>query len=140
MSKDLQDFERFMQQREAAAGAYVRGDAEPLGQVVARVSQATFFSPRGDYVTGADAVWSRYDQDAAAFESASDNHFEILDIGASDGIAYWVGLQRATARMRGSDEAVNFNLRITEIFRREGDEWKLVHRHADQLMTKADEK
>jgi len=140
MSKDTQDFERFMQQREAAAGAYVRGDAEPLGQVVAQVSPASFFSPRGDYVTGADAVWSRYETDAGAFESASDNHFEILHMEARDGLAYWVGLQRATARMRGSDEAIDFNLRITEIFRREGDEWKLIHRHADQLISKADEK
>lgn len=140
MSKDLQDFKRFMEQREAAAGAYVRGDAEPLGQMVARVSNASFFSPRGDYVTGADAVWSRYEEDAGAFDSGSDNRFEILDMGASDEIAYWVGLQRASAQLRGNPEPVEFNLRITEIFRREGDEWKLVHRHADQLASEADEK
>ncbi|HEY0607557.1 MAG TPA: hypothetical protein VGD58_31855 [Herpetosiphonaceae bacterium] len=140
MSKDLQDFERFMQQREAAAGAYVQGDAVPLGQIVARVSNASFFSPRGDYVEGADAVWSRYEVDAGAFDSGSDNRFEILDMGASDGIAYWVGLQRSSARLRGKPEPVEFNLRITEIFRREGDEWKLIHRHADQLASEADEK
>lgn len=138
MSKDMQDFKRFMQQREAAAGAYVQGDASPLGQIVARVANATFFSPRGDYVGGADAVWSRYREDAAAFESDSDNRLEILDMGASDGIAYWIGFQRASARLRGSDELVAFNLRITEIFRREGDEWKLVHRHADPLVAEPD--
>lgn len=135
MNNDLHDFEQFMQRREDAAGAYVRGDAAPLGEIVARSSQATFFSPRGDYLQGADTVWSRYEQDAAAFEAGSDNRFEILDMGASDGIAYWVGLQRAQARLRGQAEPVPFNLRITEVFRREGDQWKLVHRHADPLQS-----
>lgn len=135
MSDDVRDFEEFMRRREDAAGAYVRGDAAPLGQLVARSSDASFFSPRGDYVTGADAVRARYDQDAAAFESGSDNRFEILDMGASGDIAYWVGLQRAHARLRGQPEPVPFNLRITEVFRREGGEWKLVHRHADPLQT-----
>jgi ketosteroid isomerase-like protein len=140
MHKDLHDFEQFMKQREEAARAYVCGDAAPLGRIVARKSPATFFSPQGSYRQGADEVLATYEHDAESFAPGSDSHFEILHMAASDGVAYWVGFQRATAHMRGRAEAVPFNLRVTEIFRREGNDWKLIHRHADMQSSEAEEK
>ena len=139
MTNELHDFEQFMKQRDDAARAYVRGDATPLGRIVARRGDATFFAPRGGYVQGADDVFSTYEHDAAAFAPGGDSSFEILQTAASDGLAYWVGFQRATVHMRGRTEAVPFNLRVTEVFRREGDEWKLIHRHADPLTSEAKE-
>ena len=129
----MQDFEQFIKQREDAARAYVRGEAEPLGRLVARSSPATFFSPQGDYVQGAEDVSSRYESDDAIFEPGGDSHFEILHMAVDGDLAYWVGFQRATAHMRGNEQAVPFNLRITELFRREDGEWKLIHRHADSV-------
>jgi ketosteroid isomerase-like protein len=138
-SNDLRDFEQFMQRRDAAARAYVRGDASSLDRIVARTGDATFFAPRGGYVQGADSVRATYEQDATAFAPNGESSFEILQLAASDGLAYWVGFQRATAHMRGRSDAVPFNLRVTEVFRREGDDWKLVHRHADPLASEAKE-
>ncbi len=69
MNDDLHDFEQFMKRREDAARAYVRGDAAPLGRIVARVSPATFFGPRGGYEQGPDHVYSIYERDAAHFTS-----------------------------------------------------------------------
>ena len=54
-------------------------------------------------------------------------------MAANADIAYWVGFQQAMARLDGSTEKIPFNLRVTEVFRRKGDEWKLIHRHADSL-------
>jgi hypothetical protein len=136
MNDDLRDFEAFMMRRDQAARAYVSGDAAPLGGIVAHTLPATFFAPDGGYEDGATEVASRYERDAALFASG-DSKFEILQLGASNGIAYWVGFQRATVHLHGKAEAVPFNLRVTEIFRREGDEWKLVHRHADTLTDEA---
>lgn len=136
MSKDLQDFERFMQQREAAARAYVNGDPAPLAELSARTGDATFFSPSGSVISGASTVSKRYAEDAKGFATGSDTHFEILQMAASDGIAYWTGYQRAMAKLRGKDEPVPFDLRVTEIYRREGDGWKMVHRHADAVSEK----
>jgi ketosteroid isomerase-like protein len=132
LNDDLHDFERFMKRREDAARAFVRGDIGPLGGIVAHVSPATFFGPQGGYEQGPHHVYSIYERDTAHFMSG-DTSFEILQMAASDGIAYWVGFQRAMARLDEGTELVPFSLRVTEVFRRENDEWKLVHRHADSL-------
>ena len=140
MGNDLQDFERFMKRRENAARAYVNGDAGLVDRISTHTSPATFFHPNGDCEQGAEQVSSRYERDAGYFESGGESSFEILQMAASDGIAYWVGFQHATARLKGQAEAVPMSLRITEVFRREDGKWELVHRHADFLKSESEEK
>lgn len=137
MSNDLADFEAFMQRRTNAAQAYINGDAAPVSALAARVLPATFYSPKGGHQCGAKEVTSTYENDAHAFAPGSEGKIEILHLAASNGVAYWVGFQHAQVRMRGGAESVPFHLRVTEIFRREAGEWKLVHRHADPLITES---
>ena len=47
-------------------------------------------------------------------------------------LAYIVGIEHTTASVRGAP-AVPYSLRVTTIFRREGGEWKVVHRHGDPV-------
>ncbi len=138
MSNNQEDFETFMRQREEAALAYVNGDPEVLSRLTANEDPATFFSPRGDIVQGAERVAARYTSDAAAFTTNNQNSLQVLHAGAGDTIAYWVGIQRSDVHLRGKAEVVPFRLRVTEIFRREGNAWKLVHRHADPVVQAED--
>lgn len=130
-------FEAFMKQREAAARAYCSGDAKPLGDLATQRLPATFFGPRGGHTDGAEAVRGRYEGDVAAFRPGGETHFEVLHQAEGDGVAYWVGLQHATVRLGDNPEPTRMTLRISEIFRREGASWKLVHRHADSLVNEA---
>jgi hypothetical protein len=134
VTSDQQDFEQFMQQRQQASHAYMNGNAALFGQIIARQPPITFFPPRGVAYQDAEAI-SNYEEGAAAFEHSSDDQFEILHMAASDSLAYWVGIQHSVTSLRGRAEAVSFNLRVTELFRREGDTWKLIHRHADPLIS-----
>jgi len=138
MKNERQDFGQFMQQREEAARAYVDGDPGPLGRIVTRRSPASFFGPQGDVCEGADQVWKAYEEGASTFSPGGETHFEVLGMAAGDGVAYWTGLQRAKVELGEGSEAIPMDLRVTEVFRREDDEWKLVHRHADSLAVSGD--
>ena len=128
-----QSFEDFMQQRRAAADAFVNGDGAAVSKLSSASEPATFFGPRGGHLAGGPQIKARYEQDARRFDSGSENTLEILHSGADGDIGYWVGMQRTQARIKGQREAVPMSLRVTEVFRREADGWKLIHRHADML-------
>lgn len=134
------DFDQFMKQREKAATAYINGDAEPLGDLSSATNPASFFGPGGGEVHGARKVGKRYASDAGAFGTGSTGRFEIIHAEASGDLGYWVGFQRASTYFKGKDDPVPFNLRITEIFRKENGEWKLIHRHADPLAEEQERK
>lgn len=132
VSEEGSTFEEFMKVRQKGAEGFVNGKEEPLGSIVTKTSPATFFGPAGGIDQGAEKVAAIYRRDTALFESG-ETQLEVLHMGASGDIGYWVGVQRAKVRMKGKPETISMNLRISEIFRREGEDWKLIHRHADPL-------
>lgn len=135
-SAESQDFDAFMKRRADVARAYVNGDAAPLDQIVARTGAASFFAPSGGFERGAEAVAARYDTDVAAFRPGGESTLDVIHSAASGDLAFWVGFQVAKVKMQGQDQPVSMKLRITELFRRIGGKWLMVHRHADPLAEK----
>lgn len=54
--------------------------------------------------------------------------FEEVSRYSGPDLGYVVQLERTQARLPGSEDMAPFALRVTMIFRREGDTWKVVHR------------
>jgi len=134
MSTQPEAFTQFLHSREAASLDYVRGQPEAFLALAAEHGKASFFPPGGGHVRGAVAVKERQGKDAEAFgEATESSRFEIFHSAADAEVGYWTGLQHAKVQMKGKRELLSMTLRVTEVFRKEAGEWKIVHRHADML-------
>jgi ketosteroid isomerase-like protein len=67
---------------------------------------------------------------AASFGGSESMRYEVIAGGASGDLGYVVGIEHTSAT-RGEAGVVDYALRVTTVFRREGGEWKVVHRHGD---------
>jgi ketosteroid isomerase-like protein len=59
--------------------------------------------------------------------------FDCISSYETADLAYDVGIQRFRAKLDGGDDLAPVALRVTTVFRREEDGWKIVHRHADTI-------
>jgi ketosteroid isomerase-like protein len=70
-----------------------------------------------------------------SFEEATgamtDVHVELTDqmIQTGDDLAYEVGIERGRGKVAG--QQIEFEHRVTNVYRREGGQWKMVHHHTD---------
>jgi ketosteroid isomerase-like protein len=63
------------------------------------------------------------------FSDCTSYEFELQAYDVAGEMAYTAGLEHVSVAMDGQPRS--FSLRATQVYRREGGEWKVVHRHAD---------
>lgn len=136
MAAESETFSDFMRRREAISTDYINGSADSLLGISTTNDPATFFPPSGARIQSASLINAANEKGALAFGKGSTGCFEILQSSSSSDLGFWTGVQRAEVVMHGKNEPVSMQLRTTEVFRRDGEEWKLVHRHADMLHPK----
>jgi ketosteroid isomerase-like protein len=83
-------------------------------------------------VSGWPDVEGLFDWLASNFSNCASYELEVIAADVSGDLGYVVGSEQTTASVSG-EAPVPYALRVTLIFRREGGEWKEVHRHADPM-------
>lgn len=114
--------------------AIMNGDPEPVGELFSRRDDVTLANPLGPPRLGWAEV-EKATKEAAAHFTGGSVRFEEVSRYATPDLAYVVQLERAEGRLTDSEDMVRISLRVTMIFRREGDTWKVAHRHADPITT-----
>jgi ketosteroid isomerase-like protein len=72
---------------------------------------------------------------ASNYRDGGASEFDTLVSHATPELAYLVEVERFEARIGGEPQMASGALRVTSILRPEDGVWKIVHRHADPIMT-----
>ena len=129
------DFDGAVEAYRQALDAFLKGDPEPVMEFWSRRDDVTLANPVGPPRLGPAEVDKAIEEAAANFRDGSVRRFEEVSRYSTPDLGYVVQLERTEARLAGSDSLTPFALRATLIFRREGDTWKVAHRHADPITT-----
>ena len=131
----VEDVDKLIEQFNLAQGEVVKGNAEPANKLFSYRDDVTLANPYGPPAHGWDEVAATAERAASNFRDGEIVGFETLEKYVTDELAYIVRVERARAKVGGSEDLTPIALRVTMIFRPEEGEWKIVHRHADPITT-----
>ena len=113
--------------------AFMRGDMERWSALVRIAPDFTLMQPFGGPAShGFDASPQRLAEMSRYFRKGK-TQLEVAQTYSSGELAVLVMIERQTGEVGGLPEQ-DWSLRVTEVYRKAGSEWELVHRHADALV------
>lgn len=120
----------------AAQRDFLNGDASGLQRLYSHREDVTVMGGFGGFERGWAEVGPRLAWAASHFHGGDYNQEDIsATVGADH--ACLVSIERWARRPApGGSPVPVMALRVTQTFRLEDDEWRLVHRHADELVEK----
>ena len=130
------DLEGAIQQSHDATGKVLKGDPQGFKALYSRSEDITLGNPFGGFGRGWAEVVEQLERAPSYYEDGQATAFDTASRGEAADLAYTVEIERAKARVGGSSQVREFADRVTSIYRRESDGWKLIHRHADPRVTR----
>jgi len=112
----------------SALNSMTRGDVIPMSAVWSHSATVSTMHPIGGMEVGWEAVKGPWTQ-VAGIASDGQVHLEDQLIQVSGDMAYEIGTEKGGFKIAGNH--VEVDQRVTNVYRREGDAWKIVHHHTD---------
>ena len=113
----------------AALNRTINGDSGSMMKVWSHGSEVTTLHPLGGRETGWREVRASWEQVAQEFSDGQVSIEGLVAVPLSDDVAYTLGHEQGQATL--GEETVGIDWRVTNIYRREEGEWKMVHHHTD---------
>jgi ketosteroid isomerase-like protein len=134
MDDDLEASVRGIIARLRAAMADVaNGDVAAIKSLYSHSPDATSFYGWGGFEKGWEAVSKRWDWAGAQFRGGT-VRYENVSTVMTPGMFYVTDIETFEGQRVASVEGLTaWSNRVTHIFRREGGEWRLLHRHGNRL-------
>lgn len=120
---------------EAAQKAFMNGDASGLQALYSHRDDVTVMGGFGGVERGWTEVGPRLAWAASHFHGGTYSQ-EVIGTTVGQDIACLVSQERWLRTGPDGQPLPPLDLRVSQMFRLEGTRWRLVHRHADELVTK----
>ncbi|MTD39670.1 DUF4440 domain-containing protein [Erwinia sp. CPCC 100877] len=125
-----QSWEDALQELHAAVGRLLVGEHEPYQQLWSRATDVTMMGAYGGLDTGYQAVCAAIIRAAANYRLWQPDYKEEPIAAASNGQLGYVILRESVTNVK--DGTTRYR-RITVLYRREGNQWRIFHHHSDPL-------
>jgi ketosteroid isomerase-like protein len=122
-------------QNHAALDAMVKGDSTGYVALLSDRDDVTWGNPFGPFARGRESVEATLASAAARMQGGRATDFDRIATYLAEDLAVVVEVEHVEMKAGGADAVSPAALRVTSVFRLEGDAWKLVHRHADPITT-----
>ncbi len=128
---DRDDFLAWVQSslRDAEVALH-NGDAAPRRAIWSRQEPVTVLGA-WKTATGQRQLDELFQHLADSLSNCTSYAHELIAAEVIGDLAYTVGYEHTSASVNG--EARTYTLRVTQVYRREGGEWKVAHRHGDTV-------
>ena len=113
--------------------AFVRGDMEGWSKLVRIAPDFTLMQPFGGPASRGFDTSPRRLAELSQYFKNGEAKLEVSQTYASDWLVVLVMIERQRSEVGGLP-AQDWSLRVTEVYRKDGMNWQLVHRHADPLV------
>lgn len=123
----------FLSKLEAAELEFAQGRPAVFKALWSHRDDVSIYGAFGGVVFGWKEVATRLDWASSQYSEGSRGREEISRFVGVD-FAYIAQTEWIRARVAGNTEPMLQELRVTMVFRREGEDWRIVHRHADPLL------
>jgi ketosteroid isomerase-like protein len=132
----VDDVDQLIEQYQQALGEFMKGNPEPVQKLFSHRGDVTLANPLGPPAHGWEQVAQTIERAASNFRDGEFVSTEIIERNVTPELAYAVWLEQAKAKVSGEEDIfAPIVLRVTMIFRPEEGTWKVVHRHADPIIT-----
>ena len=113
--------------------AFMRGDMDRWAKITRIAPDFTLMQPFGGPAShGFDTSPKRLAELAQYFRNGR-TKLQVAQTYTSERLVVLVMIEQQQAEVGGLPEQ-DWSLRVTEVYRKEGSEWQLAHRHADPLV------
>ncbi len=128
-------FNQTIEKYHKALSEFNMGHAQPVLDIFSVEEDVSLSNPVGPTVMGRKNVVEAEKRAASALSEGQTTGFDSLTKFVSCDFAYVIENEHYRTKVAGKEDFDRISLRVTSIFRMENGGWKMVHRHADPIVT-----